>query len=118
MTRVQLFFGRAFSAGCLLAGPAAGPSRGAELVFARDGSGVYGYKDTPKLPWCEWQVHDPDRPGLPSVDPGPGQPPAPAPGDAVGLFDGGDLSAWQHRPPVLLGHGCPVRFRNLWVRPL
>jgi hypothetical protein len=34
----------------------------AELVKARDGSGVYGYKDTPKLPWCEWLVHDCDRP--------------------------------------------------------
>lgn len=70
-------------------------ARAAELVFARDGSGVYGYKDTPRLPWCEWLVHDPDRPAPRRVDPGPPQPPAPAPADAVVLFAGGDLSAWH-----------------------
>jgi hypothetical protein len=70
-------------------------ARTAELVFARDGSGVYGYKDTPRLPWCEWLVHDPDRPAPRKVDPGPPLPPAPAPADAVVLFAGGDLSAWH-----------------------
>lgn len=70
--------------------------RGAELVHARDGSGVFGYKDTPKLPWCPWHVHDPDRPAPPRVDPGPPLPPSAAPSDAVVLFtEGGDLSAWQ-----------------------
>ncbi len=24
----------------------------AELIKARDGSGIFGYKDTPILPWC------------------------------------------------------------------
>jgi hypothetical protein len=75
---------------CLL--PAASPS---DLVKARDGSGVYGYKDTPKLPWCEWLVHDPDRPAPRRVDPGPVPPPAPVPSDALVLFNGADLSKWE-----------------------
>lgn len=65
------------------------------LTAARDGSGVYGYKDTPKLPWCDWRVHDPDRPAPPRVDPGPALPPVPAPADATILFDGKGLDAWQ-----------------------
>jgi hypothetical protein len=67
----------------------------AELVKAKDGSGYFGYKDTPKLPWCEWLVHDPDRPAPKRVEPGPAGPPAPAPADAIVLFDGRDASAWQ-----------------------
>ena len=67
----------------------------ADLVQARDGSGVVGYKDTPKLPWCEWLVHDPDRPAPKRVDPGPAPAPAPVPADAVVLFDGKDLAQWQ-----------------------
>ena len=66
-----------------------------ELVHAKDGSGVYGYKDTPKLPWCNWLVHDPDRPAPPRVDPGPAGPSPAPPSDAVVLFDGKDLSKWQ-----------------------
>ncbi|MCP4250895.1 MAG: hypothetical protein GY778_27980, partial [bacterium] len=31
-------------------------------VFAKDGSGVFGYKDTPVQPWSGYHVHDPDRP--------------------------------------------------------
>lgn len=69
--------------------------RAADLVKAKDGSGVYGYKDTPKLPWCEWLVHDPDRPAPKRVDPGKAGPPAPVPADAVVLFDGKDTSKWQ-----------------------
>ncbi len=67
----------------------------AELIYAKDGSGTYGYKDTPKLPWCQWLVHDPDRPAPRRIDPGPAQPPAPAPADAVALFNGKDLSQWR-----------------------
>lgn len=67
----------------------------ADLVHAKDGSGVFGYKDTPKLPWCEWLVHDPDRPAPPRVDPGPALPPAPVPADATVLFGGSDTSAWR-----------------------
>lgn len=67
----------------------------AELVHAKDGSGVYGYNDTPVLPWCGFRVHDADRPAPKRVDPGPAPAPAPAPADAVVLFDGKDMSKWQ-----------------------
>ncbi len=64
----------------------------AELVKARDGSGIFGYKDTPVLPWCGYHVHDPDRPAPPVVTPGSrGR----APSDATVLFDGTDLSKWN-----------------------
>lgn len=64
----------------------------AELVKARDGSGIFGYKDTPILPWCGYHVHDPDRPAPPVVTPGSQ---GTAPSDAVVLFDGTDLSQWH-----------------------
>lgn len=64
------------------------------LVKAKDGSGVYGYKDTPKLPWCEWLVHDPDRPVPRKMVPGTPIVSLPPPADAVVLFDGADLSRW------------------------
>jgi hypothetical protein len=67
----------------------------ADLVHAKDGSGVYGYKDTPKLPWCDYLVHDPDRPAPLKVDPGNAPPPTPVPEDALVLFDGQDLSQWE-----------------------
>ena len=65
------------------------------LVYAKDGSGVFGYKTTPKLPWCDYLVHDPDRPAPKRVDPGPAPAPAPVPADAIILFDGKGLSAWS-----------------------
>src|SRR5689334_20595505 len=71
--------------------PAAEP----KLVLAKDGSGVFGYKDTPKLPWCDYVVHDPDRPTPRRVNPGPALPPAPAPSDAIVLFNGQDVSLWR-----------------------
>ena len=64
----------------------------AELVKAKDGSGTFGYKDTPVLPWCGYHVPDPDRPAPPVVTPGSrGR----APSDAVVLFDGTDLAKWE-----------------------
>jgi hypothetical protein len=72
----------------------AAPTPGADLAKAKDGSGVYGYKDTPKLPWCDYLVHDPDRPAPKRVNPGPATAPAPVPADAILLFDGKDLSKW------------------------
>ena len=67
----------------------------ADLVHAQSGSGVYGYKDTPKLPWCQWLVHDPDRPAPKRVDPGAPAASAAIPSDALALFDGRDVSRWQ-----------------------
>lgn len=68
---------------------------GADLEHAKDGSGVYGYRDTPILPWCGYHVHDPDRPAPKRIDPGPAPAPAPAPSDAIVLFDGENLSQWE-----------------------
>lgn len=65
-----------------------------ELVKARDGSGVFGMKNTPVLPWCGFHVHDPDRPLPRRVEPGPPIS-LPPPADAVVLFDGKDLSRWD-----------------------
>jgi hypothetical protein len=79
----------------LIALALAGAAAAADLVKARDGSGVYGYKDTPVLPWCGYHVHDADRPAPPRIDPGPAPAPAPIPADAVVLFDGRDLGRWE-----------------------
>ncbi len=55
-----------------------------------------GYSDTPKLPGQPWRVHDIDRPNPPVVDPGPVVPCVPVPpSDAIVLFDGTNLDAWQ-----------------------
>ena len=93
-TATNRFLTRLLAAAWLISLPAL-PSAAAELVHAKDGSGVYGYKDTPKLPWCGYLVHDPDRPAPKRVNPGPAPAPAPVPADAVVLFDGKDLSQWQ-----------------------
>lgn len=59
---------------------------------AQEPTGV-GYDDTPMLPGQKWRVHDKNRPAPPVVAPGAhGAPPS----DAIVLFDGKDLSAWQH----------------------
>lgn len=43
-----------------------------------------------------WEIHDPNRPLPPVVDPGPATGlPAPVPSDAIVLFDGTDLSRWE-----------------------
>src|SRR4051812_31095965 len=91
----SLLFGAALLAAFIPSTVAALPPLDEGLVYAKDGSGVYGYKDTPKLPWCDYVVHDPDRPAPRKADPGPAPQPAPIPADAIALFNGRDLSNWQ-----------------------
>ncbi len=61
-----------------------------KLVYAKDGSGVFGYKHTPIQPWSGYHVHDPDRPEPARVATETG-----VPSDAIVLFDGKDVSQWQ-----------------------
>jgi len=84
---------------------AALPVSADDMVKAADGSGVFGYKGTHQLPGGKWVMHDPDRPLPPIVKVGPAGPPVPAPSDAVVLFDGKDLSAWEPAPTWKLEDG-------------
>lgn len=52
-----------------------------------------GYTDTPLIPGQQWRVHDKFRPRPPVVT--PGEKLGDAPSDAVVLFDGANLDAWQ-----------------------
>ena len=54
-----------------------------------------GYTDTPLLPGGEWHVHDPERPYPEVVT--PGAQPGAAPSDAVVLFDGTSLDAFDEQ---------------------
>jgi hypothetical protein len=55
-----------------------------------------GYTDTPMLPSGKWHVHDPNRPVPPIITPGlTFSHGAPAPSDALVLFDGTDFSHWE-----------------------
>ena len=57
-----------------------------------------GYDDTPMIPGQKWRVHDKNRPLPPVITPPKRfSQEAPAPSDAVVLFDGKDLSKWQGR---------------------
>src|ERR1700691_257950 len=57
---------------------------------------VLGYTDTPMLPSGKWHVHDPNRPKPPVVTPAATfSDGAPAPSDAIVLFNGTDLSHWE-----------------------
>jgi hypothetical protein len=55
-----------------------------------------GYTDTPLNPGQPWKVHDAARPRPAKVTPG-ALVSAPAPSDAIVLFDGKDLSQWVTR---------------------
>ena len=63
---------------------------------AADGKGL-GYTTTPMIPGTTWHVHDGDRPQPPIVTPAATfSHQAPPPSDAIVLFDGTDLSKWEH----------------------
>lgn len=48
-----------------------------------------------QTPPREWPQHSMERPQPPVVDPGPPRAPAPAPSDAIVLFDGTSLREWR-----------------------
>ena len=64
-------------------------------ALAQQPSHKPGYTDTPMLPGQTWHVHDSNRPHPALVT--PGAVPGAAPSDAIVLFNGKDLSAWQSR---------------------
>ena len=69
-----------------------------QLQYARDGSGIFGYTDTPVQPWSGYKVHDPNRPNPKRIDPGEFSSqdrPGPPPSDAIVLFSGKDTSMWK-----------------------
>jgi len=77
----------AFSA----AGACADDKKAAESAKqAKPKSHPTGYTDTPFLPGNKWRVHDDTRPRPKVIT--PGAEPGDAPGDAIVLFDGTDLS--------------------------
>lgn len=79
------------------------PSITAALLALSAGSPVsgaeqkgLGYQDTPMIPGTRWHVHDGERPQPKVITPGKTfSLEAPAPSDAVVLFDGHDLSKWR-----------------------
>jgi hypothetical protein len=67
----------------------------AAVVYSATQQGL-GYKDTPIIPGTTFGVHDGDRPQPRVVTSGSTfSHEAPAPSDAIVLFDGKDLSKWQ-----------------------
>jgi len=70
---------------------------------------AFGAEQGPPQPWSAYHVHDTTRPAPPVVTPGDaGKPPS----DAILLFDGSNLDAWEsrdHTPPKwTLDHGMMV----------
>lgn len=66
--------------------------------FALASALVLAEGNGPQQPWSPFKVHDMSRPKPPAVTPGtPSTPDAPgkAPSDAIVLFDGSNLDAWQ-----------------------
>jgi hypothetical protein len=71
---------------------------GSSIVLAQAPSTDLGYTDTPLLPGLPYHVHDPARPRPPVVTPGTRV--GDAPSDAIVLFDGRGLAAWQTGTPT------------------
>lgn len=71
-----------------------------------------GYDDTPIIPGTSWHVHDGERPQPPVVKPGKTfSHLAPAPSDAVVLFDGSNLDQW-----TLGGGKAPWKVENGYMQ--
>ncbi|MDO5749559.1 MAG: DUF1080 domain-containing protein, partial [Planctomycetia bacterium] len=66
-----------------------------DLVIPKNENESYGYSDSPKQPWSEYRVHDPSRPIPKKLNPTPPTYFQKAPADAIVLFDGSNLDAWQ-----------------------
>ena len=58
---------------------------------------IKGFKNTPLVPGTQWHVHDPDRPQPPVVAPKPENEIKEIPKDAIVLFDGTNLDAWENK---------------------
>jgi hypothetical protein len=71
-------------------------------IFAQDAP---GYTDGPMLPNSQWRVHDQARPQPKIVKPGTGDLGVTAPEDAIVLFDGSNLNAWQRTDGQPIGDG-------------
>lgn len=69
------------------------PAPGLAAGWAVNEQGVGGYDDTPMLSWCDCRKHDANRPVPVHVEAEPVV--LPAPSDAIVLFDGTNLDAWQ-----------------------
>ena len=72
----------------------------------------FGYTNTPEIPGTPWVVHDPFRPQPRQINPGtvtPRDEPGTPPSDAIVLFDGTNLDAWDdgkgNPPKWTLGDG-------------
>lgn len=71
-----------------------------------------GFRDTPVIPGTSWRVHDADRPHPTVVT--PAAQPGGAPSDAVVLFNGTSLDAWQaqHTPWMVADGAVTSRART------
>ncbi|MCF0233696.1 MAG: DUF1080 domain-containing protein [Thermoguttaceae bacterium] len=80
---------------CGVALGAVGVSCGYDLVVPKNENESYGYTNSPKQPWSEYLIHDAKRPIPKKINPTPPTYfPAP-PSDAIVLFDGTNIDAWQ-----------------------
>ena len=88
----------AFCALCCLPGLAPGDDKPPAPKTAPKPKATAKPKREPVMtPGGQWRRSDMNRPRPRVVDPGPAPPPSPVPSDAVVLFDGKDLSAWEGR---------------------
>lgn len=100
---------RAFSAlslGVILGASLASPKLQAAPEMVVNEDGVHGYEDTPMLPWIDYRIHDNRRPRPPHVVAMPSTTPAPA--DAVVLFDGSGMDAWDEGEGWVVADGAMV----------